>query len=54
MYEKKLNILQIPHIILWKLMNESSQLQYTLVGQDALRFFQTQKNFLFLATGYLI
>lgn len=40
MYEKKMHILQIAHIILWKTMNESRlELQdRTLEGADALRF----------------
>jgi len=57
MYEKKMHILQIVHIILWKTINESRlELQGgTLVGADALRFIlQAQKNFTLMATSYLI
>jgi hypothetical protein len=40
MYEKKLHILQIPHILLWKMMNtDSLKMQdMTLVGADAKSF----------------
>ena len=40
MYEKKLNILHIAHIIFWKAVNEKSiKLQdITLVGDDAVKF----------------
>ena len=57
MYEKKLNILHIPHIILWKMINCGNlKLQdITLVGQDALNFLlESQKKFILLATCYLI
>lgn len=56
MYEKKLNILHIAHIIFWKASNETSvKLQdITLVGQDAVRFIlDAQKKFILLATSYL-
>ena len=50
MYEKKLNILHIPHIILWKMMNQNClklQENVTLVGQEALHFLlETQKKFI--------
>lgn len=56
MYEKKLNILHITHIIFWKAINEKCvKLQdITLVGQDAVRFIlDAQKKFILLATSYL-
>ena len=56
MYEKKLNILHIAHIIFWKTINDQSvKLQdITLVGQDAVRFIlDAQKKFILLATTYL-
>jgi len=56
MYEKKLNILHIAHIIFWKTINDQSvKLQdITLMGQDAVRFIlDAQKKFILLATTYL-
>jgi hypothetical protein len=56
MYEKKLNILHIAHIIFWKTINEKSvKLEdITLHGQDAVRFIlDSQKKFILLATTYL-
>ena len=40
MYEKKLNILLIPHVILWKIINERhlSLEDMSLTGPDALAF----------------
>lgn len=52
-YEKKLHILHIPHIILWKAINQQNlQLQeMTLVGRDAINFLlQSQKKFIMLVT----
>ena len=57
MYEKKFNILHIPHIFLWKMINEKQiKLEdQNLVGQNALRFsLESQKKFIVLATGYFI
>jgi len=56
MYEKKLNILHIAHIIIWKAINEKGvTLQdITLMGHDAVRFIlDAQKKFILLATAYL-
>ena len=56
MYEKKLHILHIPHIIFWKTINEKSiKLQdMTLVDQQALSFIlEAEKKFILLATAYL-
>ena len=40
LYEKKLQILHIPHIILFKMINENDLklIDMTLVGKDALNF----------------
>lgn len=40
MYEKKLQILHIPHLIIWKMINENDLklVDMTLVGKDALNF----------------
>lgn len=51
-FEKKLNILQIPHIILWKLINSGSlNLQdIQLDTQQAVQFIlETEKKFIILA-----
>ena len=56
--DKKLNILLIPHIIFWKMINQNGlKLENgTFVqGQEALQFIlETQKKFIQLATSYLV
>jgi hypothetical protein len=56
-YEKKLNILHIPHILLWKAINEKQlkMREMTLQGIDAIKFLlQASKKFILLVTQYLI
>jgi len=56
-YEKKLNLLQIPHILLWKTINSSKVVlqEGVLTGKDAVAFMlQASKKFILLATQYLV
>jgi len=56
-YEKKLHILHIPHIVLWKTINEKGlKLSECELGKaQALQFILTsEKKFILMCTSYLI
>jgi len=56
-HEKKLNVLYIPHILMWKIINDqrADLEEGSLQGPDALLFaLNSSKKFIFVATQYFI